>query len=381
MQVGIRQTASASGALGDVVAGELDVHSAEVRTHLGVNAERDIQLFQDVLEAPCLESAAGRFGVAVHRVADPQHRLARLANRLDGPRQGGLHVARAEAVDQGEAPRLILGVERGDQPLQPGGIHRRADLDGDGIGDTAKVLDVRAVELRGAHSDPRQVRGKVVPAVLSRDEASLRLFIEQMQPLVARVEVDDRRLVHAASTDAFEEIEGIADRAHDALVGFLELRMLDEAEVPILGMVQIGETAIDQRPNKIQCQRRPLVAPQQQLGIRRARLGGEFRAIDEIAAVARKREPVAGLHVRRAGLGVLPGHAPDADDRFLQPVQQHETHLQENLQLFRDGVGFAVGERLGAIAALQQERLPALGGGQTLAQRLHFPGDHDRRQP
>src|SRR2546421_8017368 len=46
LQVRIRQAASASGALGDVVASELDVHSAEVRTHLGVNAERDIQLLQ-----------------------------------------------------------------------------------------------------------------------------------------------------------------------------------------------------------------------------------------------------------------------------------------------------------------------------------------------
>ena len=43
-------------------------------------------------------------------------------------------------------------------------------------------------------------------------------------------------------------------------------------------------------------------------------------------------------------------------------------------------IRLAVGERLGAVAALQQERLAALRRGQPLAQRLDLPGHHDRRQ-
>jgi hypothetical protein len=32
---------------------------------------------------------------------------------------------------------------------------------------------------------------------------------------------------------------------HDALVGFVSRRLAQEAQLPIFGMVQVGETAID----------------------------------------------------------------------------------------------------------------------------------------
>ena len=66
---------------------------------------------------------------------------------------------------------------------------------------------MRAVELRRAHADPRQMRGKVVPALLPRNEARLGLLVAQVQTFVAGVEIRLRRLVHGAAADAFEEIE------------------------------------------------------------------------------------------------------------------------------------------------------------------------------
>ena len=103
-----------------------------------------------------------------------------------------------------------------------------------GIGDAAEIFDVRAVELRGAHADPRHVGRQVVPALLARNEARLRLLVQQMQAFVARVEVRVRRLVHGAAADAFEEIERVGDRAGDALIAVLERRVMDEAEIPVL---------------------------------------------------------------------------------------------------------------------------------------------------
>ena len=61
-------------------------------------------------------------------------------------------------------------------------------------------------------------------------------------------------------------------------------------------------------------------------------------------------------------------------------MQQHQAHLQEDLQLLGDAVGFAVGEGLRAVTALQQEGLAALRGGQPRAQGLDLPGHHDGRQ-
>src|SRR5216110_2892041 len=119
---------------------------------------------------------------------------------------------------------------------------------------------------------------EVVPAVLPRNEARLRLLVVKVQPLVARVEVDQRGLVDPPAADAFEEIQRIADRAHDPLVGVLEGRVVHEAQVPVLRMVQVGEAALDQRPYEVQRQRRALIPSQQQLGIRRARLGRWSRA-------------------------------------------------------------------------------------------------------
>ena len=225
------------------------------------------------------------------------------------------------------------------------------------------------------------MRREVVPAVLPGKETRLRLLVVQVQALVTRIEVHQRGFVNLAAADALEKIQRIADRVHDALIGVLQRRLVHEPQIPVLRMVQIREPALDQRAHEVQGQRGALVAAQQQLGVRRTRLGGEFRTIDQVSAIARQRDPAARLGVRRAGLGVLTGHAPDADDGFLQSVQQHETHLQQDLELLGDGVRFAIGKRFRTVTALQQKRLPALGGGEAPAQRLDLPGDHDRRQP
>src|SRR6185437_3353510 len=117
-----------------------------------------IELVQDVLEAARLQAPGAGLRVAVHGIADPEHRLTGLPYGLDGLRQRRGDVLRAEAVNEGQPSRLVLRIERGDQALQPGRIHRGADLDTDGVGNAAEVLDVRAVELRGAHADPGHVR-------------------------------------------------------------------------------------------------------------------------------------------------------------------------------------------------------------------------------
>ena len=55
--------------------------------------------------------------------------------------------------------------------------------------------------------------------------------------------------------------------------------------------MQVGETAVDQRAHEVQRQRRALVTAQHQLGIGLAVGGRERRPVDDVAAVARQREP------------------------------------------------------------------------------------------
>src|SRR4029077_3924219 len=82
-QISVGESPRAAGALGHVIPGELDVHAAEVRAHVAVDAERQIELTQNVLEAPRLQPTGRGLGVAMHRVAYPQHRLPRLPHSLD----------------------------------------------------------------------------------------------------------------------------------------------------------------------------------------------------------------------------------------------------------------------------------------------------------
>src|SRR4051794_35681540 len=72
LEVDVRQAARAARALGDVLAGELDVDAAQVRAELGVEHEALLELVDDLVEPAGLDAAGGGLGVGVPRVADPE---------------------------------------------------------------------------------------------------------------------------------------------------------------------------------------------------------------------------------------------------------------------------------------------------------------------
>ena len=112
----------------------------------------------------------------------------------------------------------------------------------------------------------------------------------------------------------------------------------------------------------------------------RAGLGREVVAVDDVAAVGRQRDAVAGLVVGGAGLGELARHAAHLDDGHGRAVGQDDGHLQDGLDAVADLVGRRGLEGLGAVAALEQERLALRGGGEPLAQDVHFAGEDERRE-
>src|SRR3990172_91200 len=101
-EVAVGQTARPARALGHIVAGQLEMHAAQNGAGFLVNAERRIDLRQDVLETPGLDALRRRLGITVHRVANPKHLLPAVAHRLDHAGQRALDLAGAEAVNQGQ---------------------------------------------------------------------------------------------------------------------------------------------------------------------------------------------------------------------------------------------------------------------------------------
>src|SRR3954464_6514744 len=70
-EVDLEQLLAAADALGDVVAGELDVDAAGPGPERAVHVEEPLHLLDDVVEAAGLVARARLEGVAMHRVADP----------------------------------------------------------------------------------------------------------------------------------------------------------------------------------------------------------------------------------------------------------------------------------------------------------------------
>jgi hypothetical protein len=101
------------------------------------------------------------------------------------------------------------------------------------------------------------------------------------------------------------------------------------------------------------------------------------QVVHRVAAVA--GESGRALDVAAARLGVLARETTDLHDRDAGAVGEHDGHLQERADLAADPVGGVGREGLGAVAALQQERLAARDGGQPLAQVVALAGLDQRR--
>ena len=82
----------------------------------------------------------------------------------------------------------------------------------------------------------------------------------------------------------------------------------------------------------------------------------------------------------RAGLGELAGDAADLHHRQRRREGQHHRHLQEDAEEVADVVGVVLGEALGAVAALQQERLAGGDLGERLLELARLARENQRRK-
>ena len=179
--------------------------------------------------------------------------------------------------------------------------------------------------------------------------------------------------------DRAHEAERLGDAVGDLLIAFGLRAVVDEAEHPAMGVLEIGVAAGRERPEQVQGRRRLAIGFQLPPRIGLARLRGELDVVDNIAAISRQRDAIDGLEVRGARLGKLARDATDLDDRRSGGERHDHRHLQEDPKEIADIVGRMLAEALGAIPALQQERASAGRLAQCLLQLARFAGEHQRR--
>ncbi len=240
---------------------------------------------------------------------------------------------------------------------------------------------MRAIELARAIADPEHVGGGIVPVAAGGIDARHRLLVVEQQRFVAGVEIGGAQLRHGFRRDAarFHEFERFGNSRGQALILFAGRRACDEAQHPTVHIVQIGITAGCERAHQIERRRGLRIRLHHALRIGHARFCGEFRAVDDVAAIGRQRHAIARFVVFRARLCELARDAADLHHRHTGGEGQHHRHLQQHAEGVADIVGVEFGEAFGAIAALQQESL-ALGDlGQRRHQIARLAREHQRR--
>src|SRR4051812_2453393 len=127
----MRDGARAAETFGDVLPGHLEVNAAGMGALGGVDAEEGLHLGEDAVERPRLVAGIGSDGVAVHGIARPHDDAALALDRTHhaGQMLAGLFVA--EARDQGQPARLVVGIEDIDQLEQLVRLQRRAAFQAD----------------------------------------------------------------------------------------------------------------------------------------------------------------------------------------------------------------------------------------------------------
>ena len=126
-----------------------------------------------------LVAIAGGLGIAMHRIADPQHAAAFTLHRLQQRRQLASNLACAHAMNQPQAPRLIVRVQHIHHAQQLIRGDRWPHLHRHGVVDATEIFDMRAFQRRRAHTDPREMGGQVEPTIRTRHPPRLRLFVGQ----------------------------------------------------------------------------------------------------------------------------------------------------------------------------------------------------------
>lgn len=303
------QTGRAAYTLGDSFTGEFEVHAAQEGARGTVDLQRLVQFGEDVTEVARLDAGGGGLRVAVHGVALPDRDVA---GGLHGGDMGGEVIGdlfRAVARDEGhlaDLARRVDNVEDADELVRG---HAGADLDANRVGDAAEELDVGAVELARAITDPEEVRGGRVVVCWWRvrgcvggglEKAREALLVFEGEALVAGVDVDGFDAAVSVDADGVHKAQGVFDPAHDLLVLLFNRWRDDMAQSPVEWGVQISQAGGERGADVVQGGGGVEVGGDESRGIGFAGYGVCGEAVDVVASEGGHLYTVDDFHGTRS---------------------------------------------------------------------------------
>ena len=149
-----------------------------------------------------------------------------------------------------------------------------------------------------------------------------------------------------------------------------------ELLVPLVHPGQVAHPGAGHRADQVHRRRRVGVGADHPGRVGDPGLRGGGQRVDDVAAVGRQAERIQR---GRARLGVLAGDPGHLDHRHRRAVGEHHGHLQQGADVAPDVRLGVVDVGLGAVAALQQERLAAGHRGQLVGQLVDLAGHRHRR--
>src|SRR5882757_2791481 len=237
--------ARAADAFGDVLTGHLQMHAAGVGAFGRMDGEERLHFRQHPVERAGLVARGRGDGVAVHRVARPDHDAPFPLHGADQRRQMIADLVGTKTVDQRQPSRLVVGVEDVDQLQKLVRLQRWAAFQADRVLDAAEIFDMAVIELAGAVADPYHVARGRVPIAGGGIDPGESLLVAEQQRFMAGVKVRGAQfgMAFQIETAGAHEVQRIRNAIGQFLVAARLRGILQEAQHPLMHAAEIGKTA------------------------------------------------------------------------------------------------------------------------------------------
>ena len=366
---------AAADALGHVLAGHFQMHSAGVAAHLVMDIEEGPELVTDGVEVARLVSRIGLAGVAVDGVGDPKHTLAL---PLDGPDESGQILAQllgTHADNDGQPSGDVVGVHGIDDVDQFVGGALVGNLDADRIANATDEFEVGGIEVAGTLADPEHVGRAVVPLASGGVLPGKGLLVGEEEALVGGEEVGLGEVgIGRINANGLHETERLIDLGGKLAVTRTLLGVLHKVQVPSVETTEIGISTGRKGPKDVEGLGTLVVGLDHVEGVVPTSLLGELLGVDDVTAVRGEGNAILDLIGLGSGLGELSGHASNLDDGHGTSKGEDQTHLENDAEGIPNMIDVELIEGLGAVTAHEEEALSVAGTGQLLVEGADLAG-------
>ena len=207
----------------------------------------------DVIKVASLATVCRRKCICMHRVTCPNNRVTSIANCAQQWSQSRFDLVGAHSSDQCQATRYARRVQYLAQRKHK--ISRRIgpDFATDGVANTTQKLDMCAVELASALTNPQHVRRTVIPVARERVLAGERLFVSKQQSLVACVEINFMQCTVAFGVDTActHKCERSFNFTRNLLIALTFGARRHKFLVPCMHAIQVGKASLGERAQQV----------------------------------------------------------------------------------------------------------------------------------